>query len=73
MAETVLVYAGQVDPIDDVLARTARLRAASGRCPACGVPQGPLPERHGRTVTCSACESRYDDEGTVLWSPRGKN
>ncbi len=70
MAEAVLSHPGSTDAIEDALARTARVRAASGRCPACGVPQGPFAPRRGRTVTCLACDALYDDDGTVLWSPR---
>jgi hypothetical protein len=52
------------------LTRTRAAGAASGRCPACGLPQGPFTERRGQTVTCLACHARFDDAGNLLWDPR---
>ncbi len=66
MAETVLIRLPSREGTEDPFERTARLRAAAGRCPACGVPQGPFGERRGRTVTCLACHARYDDRGNIL-------
>ena len=44
-----------------------RTEVPTGRCPRCGVPQGPFAERRGQVVTCVACGARFRDDGTLLY------
>ncbi len=57
----------RVDLIVGIPSRGAKPPVPMGRCPRCGLPQGPFAERHGRSVICVACRAHFLEDGTLLY------